>query len=358
MDIIQASQRYEAWLGERIPLIRADLERKHELMRDSPFALMRATFYRWAQTFPKVCATLMSAPEVLAPGDLHIENFGTWRDAEGRLVWGLNDLDEACRIPYTCDLTRLATSAYLAIDVDRLTMISKERVSKAILEGYRAGLQSGGRAFVLAEHHSALRIIASERLKQPHLFWERLEALPTWRGKVPSSAVKAILRLLPDRDMKYRLVHRASGLGSLGRRRFVALANWRGGNIAREAKELTESAWRWGRGRKANPAIHYQELLDTARRCPDPFVRVRGQWLVRRLAPDCSRIELSSLPSRPDAVRLLESMGWETANIHMGTCDAEVLGADLTMRGPGWLHAAAEEMAHSVHADWETWRKR
>ena len=358
MDFIHATQKYEAWLGERIPLIRADLDRKHELMREGPFPFMRATFYRWAQTWPEVCANTANAPEVLGVGDLHVENFGTWRDSEGRLIWGLNDLDEACRLPYTCDLVRLATSARLAIAAEHLTMITQERASRSILQGYRGGLKAGGRAFVLAEHHTALRKMAVERLKQPELFWEKLKALPTWRGKVPPSALKAIRRLLPDSDMECRVVHRVSGLGSLGRRRFVALGDWHSGTIAREAKELTESAWRWARGRRANPEIHYQEALDRARRCPDPFVRVRGRWIVRRLAPDCSRVELSSLPTKHDAVRLLYAMGWETANLHLGTCDANVLQTDLAKRGARWLHTAAVKMVESVRSDWEEWRKQ
>ena len=36
MDIVKATEKYEAWLGERIPLIRADLNQKHELMAESP----------------------------------------------------------------------------------------------------------------------------------------------------------------------------------------------------------------------------------------------------------------------------------------------------------------------------------
>ena len=48
---------------------------------------------------------------MLAVGDLHVENFGTWRDADGRLCWGINDFDEADRLPYTNDLVRLAASA-------------------------------------------------------------------------------------------------------------------------------------------------------------------------------------------------------------------------------------------------------
>ena len=29
-------------------------------------------------------AGLMRGPEVVAVGDIHVENFGTWRDLEGR----------------------------------------------------------------------------------------------------------------------------------------------------------------------------------------------------------------------------------------------------------------------------------
>ena len=59
-------------------------------------------------------------------------------------------------------------------------------------------------------------------------------------------------------------------------------------------------------------------------RCPDPWVRLRGTWIVRRLAPDCSRIELSALPQQRDEIKLLHSMGLETANVHLGTAKARV----------------------------------
>jgi hypothetical protein len=55
---------------------------------------------------------LADAPKVLAVGDIHLENFGTWRDADGRLVWGVNDYDEAADMPYTLDLLRLTKVLY------------------------------------------------------------------------------------------------------------------------------------------------------------------------------------------------------------------------------------------------------
>ncbi len=357
MDIVASTEKYEAWLGERLPLIRADLNRKHELMASAPFPFLRATFYRWSQTWPKVAPESAQAMDVLGVGDLHVENFGTWRDIEGRLVWGINDFDEVCRLPYTCDLVRLATSAHLAIAAEHLN-IRPDRAADAILDGYRDGLATGGRAFVLAEHHTALRQTAVERLKQPELFWQKLNSLPTWRGKIAPSAVKALKRMMPDRNMTYRIVHRVSGLGSLGRRRFVALAEWHGGTIAREAKELTESAWEWADARRKRQGILYQEALDQSKRCPDPFVKLRGKWIVRRLAPDCSRIELASLPTKHDAFHLLRAMGFETANVHLGSREAVGLEGDLRKRKRGWLQKAALAMVDSATADWTEWRKR
>ena len=148
-----------------------------------------------------------------------------------------------------------------------------------------------------------------------------------------------------------------AGLGSLGRRRYVGLGQWRGASIAREAKELAGSAWCFaGRGR-AKRRIQYQDILDASIRCPDPFVKQRARWIVRRLAPDCSRIELIALPAKHDAQHLLHAMGFETANVHLGSCAAKVLQRDLQRRGPRWLHNAAHAMADATFADWEDWKK-
>ena len=123
MNIKKATEAYEAWLGKQLPLLPADLRLKHQRMAESPFPFLRATFYRWAQLWPQVCPELKTAPAVLGVGDLHVENFGTWRDREGRLTWGINDFDEACPLPYPNDLVRLAVSALLAVNENHHTLI-------------------------------------------------------------------------------------------------------------------------------------------------------------------------------------------------------------------------------------------
>src|SRR6266446_2473669 len=200
IGIVAATTRYEAWLAERIPLVKPDLGLKHHAMSAGIFPFLRATFYRWAARWRTLVGDVAAAPTVLAVGDLHVENFGTWRDAEGRLVWGVNDFDEAWPLPYTNDLLRLATRSLIAREYHDLRIDGKEAV-EAILEGYREALEQGGHAFVLAEHHTALREMAVYRLHDPETFWDKLESLPTVKPPVPKGVLASLRRALPERDL-------------------------------------------------------------------------------------------------------------------------------------------------------------
>jgi hypothetical protein len=159
--------------------------------------------------------------------------------------------------------------------------------------------------------------------------------------------------MMPEKGLDWHIVHRVAGLGSLGRERYVAIADWRGGSVAREAKALAPSACFWAREGKGTAPILYQRILDTAIRCRDPFVRFQKRWIVRRLAPDCSRIELAEMPKERDEIRLLHAMGWETANVHLGSIKAVKLAADLKKRPSNWLLKAAQAMEKRVLADFK-----
>jgi uncharacterized protein (DUF2252 family) len=243
MDIQQATASYETWISKQIPLVAADLKLKHQRMAEGPFPFLRATFYRWAQLWPETCPELANAPLTFGVGDLHVENFGTWRDSEGRLIWGVNDFDETCEIPYPVDLVRLAVSALLA-DGEGVSSCRPKEACAAILDGYTEGLQQGGQPFVLAERHRGLRDLALNKLRDPLKFWDKMNQWPE-ADKVPPNVKAFLIRALPGTVSEVKIIHRQAGLGSLGRRRFTLIAEWCGGYIAREAKELRLSAWHW-----------------------------------------------------------------------------------------------------------------
>jgi len=356
MNIQKATRSYESWLGKRIRLIGPDLKKKHAAMVADAFCFLRATFYRWMQLWPEICEDCALAPRVLAVGDLHVENFGTWRDVEGRLVWGINDFDEAYELPYTLDLVRLAASSHLAIREAHLGLEPGD-ACETILGGYEKGLACGGAALVLEEHHAWLRSMVSGVLRDPKHFWEKLDALPTLESRIPASARRAMEKMMPARHLACRVVHRVAGLGSLGRERFVAIAEYCGGKIAREAKALAPSACVWADDKRHSAGIRYQDILESAVRSIDPYVEMKECWIVRRLAPDCSRVELASMPRERDETRLLYSMGFETANVHLGNRkSAKRIVKDLLKRPKRWLHRAAEDMVKATLADWDDWR--
>jgi len=355
MDVIKATAAYEKWLRTETDVVDRDLRHKHACMDESLLSFFRATFYRWVPLWQATCADLTHAPALLAVGDLHIENFGSWRDSEGRLVWGVNDVDEATITPYALDLVRLATSALLARREDHLA-IAPDDACEAVLEGYVDGLEDGGGAFVLEEEHPGLRAWALAADRAPPKFWAKLSAFRTVRA--PAAVQKLLTTSLPDRGLGFRTVHRISGLGSLGRPRYVALASWTGAYVAREAKPMLRSAYGWALGR-GDGRLRGPELLKAAIRCPDPGVRYVDGWQIRRLAPHCSRIELSSLPKTRDERRLLHAMGRETANLHLATRQAKALVLrHLGRQEDIWLERAARAMAKATKADWKAWRAR
>ena len=357
MNVVKATRQFEEWLGYRTDVVKEDLRLKHLNMKAGVFPFLRATYYRWAQVWPKVCPELARGPQVLAVGDLHVENFGTWRDVEGRLIWGVNDFDETHPMSYANDLVRLAVSAHVASEVGRLPLKHKD-ICDSVLQGYREAMRDGGLPFVLGENHDWLRQIAESELRDPVHFWAKMNALPTVKGMVPISAIDAIEHQMPARDLQYRLAHRVAGLGSLGHQRYVAITTWHGGRIAREAKALVSSACYWAKDHQGPSEILYQTILSRAVRCPDPFVQLRGRWIVRRLSPHCSRIELATLHAPGKELRLLRAMGWETGNIHLGTKSARkpILAHMQKQRGR-WLHEATQQMLNAVRDDWRVWRK-
>ena len=147
-------------------------------------------------------------------------------------------------------------------------------------------------------------------------------------------------------------------MGSLGQQRFVAIAQWEGGFIAREAKAVVPSSCVWLNGRIERRQNYYQEVITSAVRSRDPFQKIVGTWLVRRLSPDSNPIEIADLPKKRDEEVLLRAMGTEAANVHLGTRRAvNNILKDLRRKKADWLRLAAKAMAKAVEREWKKYKK-
>ena len=344
--ITASAKAYEAWLRAALggDLVEADLAEKHDRMRAGPFPFLRATYWRWAETIFEVCPDLASAPPVLAIGDTHVENFGCWRDAEGRLVWGANDFDDAAVMPWPLDLVRLAASALLARGDEA---VGAREICEAVLEGYAAGL-AAPRPFILERDHKWLRKTVVLPEPERAAYWTKFAAPPP--RQIPPRYRAALGAALPDPAVPFETFPRTAGVGSLGRPRFVARADWRGGPVLREVKAVVVSAWTLRHG--GDPSIRAGDLAEGPFRAVDPHYRVADGLVVRRLSPNSRKIEakdsIDDLLSRD----MLTAMGQEVANCHAGAGDrAPALLTHLRTLPSDWLRDHARAAARQIEAD-------
>lgn len=364
MNVNQATANFEKWLGQQLialgGLDTAALKLKHQAMKeDGAHAFLRATFYRWAQLW---LAPEFDAPKVLSVGDIHVENFGTWRDGEGRLVWGVNDFDEVCELPYTSDLVRLGVSARFAIKELEDFETSGAEACELVLRGYTEATGGTAAPFVLAEDHADLtRLAQGTFLATPaEKFWKKRLKKTQPTTVVPSAARKLLELSLSEGsthiEFREPVPDDPPGLGSRGKRRFYVFAIWRGARVLREVKPVVPSAATWASQTSVAPRL--AELLDSPNRCPDPTQKVQDGWIVRRLAPDAIKIELGELTgsraTQAEEEKLFRSMGAELAHLHAGSGQGEAIAKDLNRRfaqSQSWFNSATKAWAETIEKD-------
>jgi hypothetical protein len=354
MNIIESAAAYEAWLGAELgnEVVEKDVETKHAKMAEGPFPFLRATYWRWAETILDICPELATAPAVLAVGDIHLENYGTWRDAEGRLIWGVNDFDEAADMPYALDLVRLGASAIIGCP----HFDSRAEVCANILRGYARGLEDP-HPIVLDHDDAWLRRLVVVPNKERQHFWDKMTALRSPKKPPAPRYLRALNDAMPQPGLPITYAPRTAGAGSLGRPRFVGMAQWRGAPVVREAKAALPSAWTRVKGRGAKTLRCY-EIATGTYRAPDPWYALSDNVIVRRLSPNNRKLDAETHPLELIDKKMLRAMGRDLAAVHLGLADArKEIARDLAKRKDGWLADAVKRAAMFVRGEQKEWKK-
>src|SRR5689334_15119385 len=137
--------------GDSIKRDPAAFRRKFRKMAATPFAFYRgsaALFYAdMTGTFADDAFLDSQTRRVWIHGDLHAENFGTYMNASGVLVFNVNDFDEAYVGPYVWDLKRFVASIAL---IGYAKALSDEVITGLVTEfarsyvGELTGISDGG----------------------------------------------------------------------------------------------------------------------------------------------------------------------------------------------------------------------
>jgi len=86
---------------------------KYQALTESPYRFFRGTAHLFYEDFPRR-SPLLEAPLTWLCGDLHLENFGSYKSSKRLVYFDINDFDEAWFGACSFDLTRVLTSMVLS----------------------------------------------------------------------------------------------------------------------------------------------------------------------------------------------------------------------------------------------------
>jgi Uncharacterized protein conserved in bacteria (DUF2252) len=348
-DARELTTDYEHWLGLQIPIDEAELGLKHHELAQDEYRFLRGTYYLWLVRAAAEVPDAFARTSVPLVGDLHVENYGTWRDHDQIRRWGVNDLDELARGSWLLDLVRLAVSAVLAPHV----VLDDHEVCDTVLASWYAA--SPGAAVDLREAPHLAPLVPA--FADSAAFYARLaDGSPV--DDVPAEVAAAAERVAEPGWTPSWHVHEA-GTGSLGHRRRVGVGqatdrSWH----AREVKQLGPPSCVWAATRVSAVAVPRVEeaaydAVATAVRGPAGATRVEG-WQVRDLAPDVVRVRPDGLHHH-EARRLLEAMAQGAADVH-GADSSALRRAQGEPISEGDFRSLVAVMTQTVRADHRRWR--
>jgi uncharacterized protein (DUF2252 family) len=299
------------------------LQIKYSKMAKSPFSFLRGTAHLFCERLPDI-ARFASAPLAWNCGDLHFENFGSYRGNNHLVYFDINDFDEAALAPCFWDLERLLTSILVGGRTLDLDHSQTATLCHACVDSYAEALASGKSLWI--ERETATGQIgklldALRRRRRVDLLTQRTRGRGSNRriivdGKKALPAtdeqqdrVRHLMSLFAgtqDDPAFYRVLdvaRRIAGTGSLGLDRFLILVRGKDTPDGHHLLDLKESrpsvlahlvhpqpTWRSEADRIVSVQRRMQAvspaLLDSVTQNGKPYV-------LRDLQPSEDRVKLS-----------------------------------------------------------------
>lgn len=375
------------------------LRRKLALIAADPFAFMRGTCHLFYAGLPALPAApvLRAAPCVWICGDLHLENFGTFKGDNRLVYFDLNDFDETCLAPFTLDLVRLAASIKVAAQSLRLGTREGNALAALFFATYASEAAAGKarwmeRSTAAGMVRDLLRSLKlrtrAQLLNQRTVLRAKRRALRLDGNKaLPANTAqrKRAENLLSDFAAKRRhpeffepmdIARRVAGNGALGLDRYIALVRGRGGpdgNFLMDIKcaapsalkpRLTGPQPKWES--EARRVVTIQTILQAAPPALLGTAALGGaSFLVKELQPTADRLNLPLWDGRIKRLeQVIVAMAQVTAWGHLRGCGR--LGAATVEKlaayaaAPHWqqeLGALAREAGTMVTEQWRAYAK-
>ena len=115
-------------------------------------------------------------------------------------------------------------------------------------------------------------------------------------------------------------------------------------------------AWSRAHG-LSNRGVRVGEIANGRFRPLDPWYRIKNNVVVRRLSPNNRKIEVEKGKSTLFTSDMLQTMGFDLANVHLGTAERrDAIKRDLENRKRGWLTANARKASDATTQEYKDWK--
>jgi uncharacterized protein (DUF2252 family) len=385
-DVWQSIQAFDRGRAPNI------LPLKYAKLRKSAFAFFRGTCHLFYQDLPQQL-TIVPAPKVWICGDLHLENFGTYKGDDRQIYFGINDFDEGALAPCTWDVLRLLTSIFLAADSLELDLSAAKRLARTYLSSYVNALKLGKSEQIItttADGIVKVLFIELNQRKRRDLLAERTKLIADRRQlkfdrvkivSISAERSKYITQTIDNwaktqSDPKFYEVldvgFRVAGTGSLGVDRYLILVEGKGSpdrNYLLDFKQQPISAlqpYLSVRSTWTNQATRVMQVQGLVQSAPPALMAAiefdNSSYLLRELQPTQDKINLHPDEITPSQLeQLIVTMARVTASAHLhgsgklgaaSTADLMAFGYNLTWQQD--LLNYARNYARQVQLDYRS----
>ncbi|PCE23300.1 hypothetical protein BWP39_26865 [Paraburkholderia acidicola] len=370
------------------------LAMKYKLMRTSPFVFLRGTCHLFYARLP-AGSVLDTSPTVWICGDMHLENFGSYKGDNGLIYFDINDFDEACLAPSLFELIRLLTSVLVGASDLNVSRAEALALCHTAIDAYASALTVGKARWIEEETstgmvrdlfdalHARTRVDYLNRRcdvkgKRRVLRIDGKKALP-----VDDSTREKVTAFMDDFASHletpgfYRVLdvaRRIAGTGSLGVDRYVMLVEGKGspdGNYLLDLKQaLSSSVVPHVKTKQPKWASEAQRVVAVQQRVQavsQAFLHAveyeKRPYVLRGLQPSEDRVALSAWNGKlPRLEAVVNSMAqlcaW--AQLRSGGREGSAIADDLIAFGSrkDWqlpLIELATQCEAQIAADWKTY---
>ena len=321
MDVVLQIQAFNAGReAERLSI-------KYQRMHGNPFAFLRGTSHLFYERL-SAAKLFKASPPVWICGDLHLENFGSYKGNNRLAYFDLNDFDEAALAPASWELVRFLTSLLVGAESLSISPTEARTLCSVFLDDYASSLALG-KAFwiesetaqgVIRELLEGLRDRQRIKFIAAHTVMKgksRVLKLDGKKALAVSDAQRVAVTGFMARFAKTQsqpeffkvidVARRIAGTGSLGVKRYTILVNGKGapgGHYLLDLKESLASSVaphfaalqpKWQS--QARRIVEVQRRLQAVSLALLQPVRFEGNaYVLRELQPTEDRITLDGTP--------------------------------------------------------------